>query len=73
MEEVVLPRESMQISDTAGGTTSSDLASLGHLPLNRQLRCLGKALANAVAAIPAPCSLLTVPFDLPFAFLRTAR
>ena len=46
---------------------------LGHLPLNRQLRCLGKALANAAAAIPVPCSLLTVPFDLPLAIPPTPR
>ena len=32
---------------------------LGHLPLNRQLRCLGKALANAASAIPVPCSLVS--------------
>ena len=32
-EEVVLLGESTQTRDTAGGTTSSDLAALGHLPL----------------------------------------
>ena len=46
----------MQTVDTAGETTSSDLASLGHLtlagslgpsaPLNRSLQSLGKAFGR---------------------------
>ena len=45
-DEVVLPGESTKIINTAGGTTSSDLATLGHLPLNRSLRSLGKAFGR---------------------------
>ena len=45
-DEVVFLKESVLTVDTAGETTSSDLASLGHLPLNRSLRSLGKAFGR---------------------------
>ena len=59
-EEVVLLGESAQTVDTAGRTTSSDPALRpAHLPLNRSLWSLGKALTTAPAAIPVPCSLFS--------------
>ena len=63
-DEVVLLREKGQISDTAGGATSSDPAlrpapltlagSLGpSAPLNRSLWSLGKAFGRAVGEFPS--------------------
>ena len=52
-EEVVLPGESTQTSDTAGKTTSSDPALRpAHLPLNRSLRSLGKAFGRVIPVLP---------------------
>ena len=59
-DEVVLLRETTQTSDIAGGMTSSDLAALGHLPLNRSLRSLGKAFGRRSRY---SCSLFPVPWD----------
>ena len=74
-DEVVLLKGSAQTIDTAGGSTSSDLAALGHLtlagslgpsaPLNRSLRSLGKALGRgssySCSLFPVPCSLVSSP------------